>query len=111
MKEIIIACFLFLVSIGTFVMSVRSFMERGFLFNNAYIYASKEEREKMDKKPHYRQSAIVFLLLGVSFLLLGIMTLTDAVWLLYVVLGLAVFAIIYAFVSSVRIENKKDTKK
>lgn len=81
------------------------------MFNNAYIYASKEEREKMDKKPHYRQSAIVFLLLGVSFLLLGIMTLTDAVWLLYVVLGLAVFAIIYAFVSSVRIENKKDTKK
>lgn len=111
MKEIIIACFLCLVSIGTFVMSVRSFLERGFLFNNAYIYASKEEREKMDKKPHYRQSAIVFLLLGVSFLLLGIMTLTDAVWLLYVVLGLAVFAIIYAFVSSVRIENKKDTKK
>lgn len=111
MKEIIIACILFLVSIGMFVMSVRSFMERGFLFNNAYIYASKEEREKMDKKPHYRQSAIVFLLLGVSFLLLGIMTLTDAVWLLYVVLGLAVFAIIYALVSSVRIENKKDTKK
>lgn len=111
MKEIIIACFLFLVSIGTFVMSVRSFMERGFLFNNAYIYASKEEREKMDKKPHYRQSAIVFLLLGVSFLLLGIMTLTDALWLLYVVLGIAALTIIYALVSGVRMENKKDMKK
>ena len=103
--------FLFLVSIGTFVMSVRSFMERGFLFNNAYIFASKEEREKMDKKPHYRQSAIVFLLLGVSFLLLGIMTLTDALWLLYVVLGIAALTIIYAFVSGVRMENKKDMKK
>ena len=111
MKDIIIACFLFLVSIGTFVMSVRSFMERGFLFNNAYIFASKEEREKMDKKPHYRQSAIVFLLLGVSFLLLGIMTLTDALWLLYVVLGIAALTIIYAFVSGVRMENKKDMKK
>lgn len=92
-------------------MSVRSFMEKGFLFNNAYIYASKEEREKMDKKPHYRQSAIVFLLLGVSFLLLGIMTLTDAFWLLYVVLGIAALTIIYAFVSGVRMENKKDMKK
>lgn len=92
-------------------MSVRSFMERGFLFNNAYIFASKEEREKMDKKPHYRQSAIVFLLLGVSFLLLGIMTLTDALWLLYVVLGIAALTIIYAFVSGVRMENKKDMKK
>ena len=111
MKEIIIACFLFLVSIGAFVMSIRSFMEKGFLFNNAYIYASKEEREKMDKKPHYRQSAIVFLLLGVSFLLLGIMTLTDALWLLYVVLGIAALTIIYAFVSGIRMENKKDMKK
>lgn len=81
------------------------------MFNNAYIYASKEEREKMDKKPHYRQSAIVFLLLGVSFLLLGIMTLTDALWLLYVVLGIAALTIIYAFVSGVRMENKKDMKK
>lgn len=65
----------------------------------------------MDKKPHYRQSAIVFLLLGVSFLLLGIMTLTDALWLLYVVLGIAALTIIYAFVSGVRMENKKDMKK
>ena len=111
MKEIIIAGFLFLISIGAFVMSIRSFMEKGFLLNNAYIYASKEEREKMDKKPHYRQSAIVFLLLGVSFLLLGIMTLTDALWLLYVVLGIAALTIIYAFVSGVRMENKKDMKK
>ena len=111
MKEIIIAVFLFLISIGAFVMSIRSFMEKGFLLNNAYIYASKEEREKMDKKPHYRQSAIVFLLLGVSFLLLGIMTLTDALWLLYVVLGIAALTIIYAFVSGVRMENKKDMKK
>lgn len=111
MKEIIIAGFLFLISIGVFVMSIRSFMEKGFLFNNAYIYASKEERKKMDKKPHYRQSAIVFLLLGVSFLLLGIMTLTDALWLLYVVIGIAALTIIYAFVSGVRMENKKDMKK
>lgn len=71
MKEIIIACILFLISSGVFVMSILSFMQKGFLLNNAYIYASKEERKKLDKKPHYRQSAIVFLLLGIVFLLLG----------------------------------------
>ena len=64
MKEIVPASILFAVSIFLFFMSVRSFMEKGFLFNNAYIYASKQEREKMNKKPHYRQSAIVFLLIG-----------------------------------------------
>lgn len=36
------------------------FRKKGFLFNNAYIYASKQERETIDKKPHYRQSSVVF---------------------------------------------------
>ncbi len=110
MKEIIIAIILFLVSLGAFIMSIRSFMEKGFLFNNAYIYASKQERLEMNKKPHYRQSAIVFALLGITFLLLGTMTLTEAMWLLYVVITIAVIAIIYAFVSGVAIEKKKDEK-
>lgn len=111
MKEIIIAVILFLISLGTFIMSVRSFMEKGFLFNNAYIYASKEERARMDKKPHYRQSAIVFLMLCITFLLLGIMTLTEAFWLFYVVIAIAVVAIVYAFVSGAAIEQKKDQNK
>ena len=48
------------------VVSIRSFQNKGFLFNNAYIYASKKERGKMDKKPYYRQSAIVFLISSIS---------------------------------------------
>ena len=42
------------------VLAVIHFAERGFLLNNAYIYASLKERENMDKKPYSRQSAIVF---------------------------------------------------
>ena len=33
------------------VLAVIHFAERGFLLNNAYIYASLKERENMDKKP------------------------------------------------------------
>ena len=108
MKEIIIACILFLISGGVFVMSILSFMQKGFLLNNAYIYASKEERKKLDKKPHYRQSAIVFLLLGIVFLLLGIMMLTKAYWLLYIAIGVTILTIIYAFVSGIKIESKNE---
>ena len=53
------------------LISIFSFMERGILLNNTYLYASKEEREKMDKKPYYRQTAIVFLLLFFVFVILG----------------------------------------
>ena len=107
MKEIIISCVLFLIAIGAFLMSYRSFKEKGFLFNNAYIYASKQERETMDKKPHYRQSAIVFLLIGIIFLLNGVSVLLAAKWIFILVIVIAVIAIIYAIISSIAIERRK----
>lgn len=107
MKEIILSCILFLIAIGAFVMSYRSFREKGFLFNNAYIYASKQERETMDKKPHYRQSAIVFLLIGIIFLLNGVSVLLTANWIFILVIAIAIVAIIYAIISSMAIERRK----
>ena len=105
MKEIIIASILFAVSVFLFLMSVRSFMEKGFLFNNAYIYASKQEREKMNKKPYYRQSAIVFLLLGIVFLLLSLAVLLEAYWISFVGVAVVIITLIYAIVSSITIEK------
>ena len=105
MKEIVPASILFAVSIFLFFMSVRSFMEKGFLFNNAYIYASKQEREKMNKKPHYRQSAIVFLLFGLIFLLNTIAVLLKVNWIFYIVVVVVIITLIYAIVSSIIIDK------
>ena len=105
MKEIIIASILFAVSVFLFFISVRSFMEKGFLFNNAYIYASEQEREKMNKKPYYRQSAIVFLLFGIVFLLLALAVLLEAYWISFVGVAVVIITLIYAIVSSITIEK------
>ena len=105
MKEIIIASIPFALSVFLFFMSVRSFMEKGFLFNNAYIYASKQEREKMNKKPHYRQSAIVFLLFGIVFLLLALAVLLEAYWISFMGVAVVIITLIYAIVSSITIEK------
>ncbi|MBE6667375.1 MAG: DUF3784 domain-containing protein [Ruminococcaceae bacterium] len=105
MKELVAASILFAVSIFLFFLSVRSFMEKGFLFNNAYIYASKQERKKMNKKPHYRQSAIVFLLLGLSFLLNALTVLLKVNWIFYIAIAVVIVALIYAIVSSITIEK------
>lgn len=107
MKEIIVFCFLFLISALAFIMSFRSFKNKGFLFNNAYIYASKKERESMDKKPHYRQSAIVFLLIGFIFLFNALAVLFSADWMYIIVGALVIATIVYTIVSSVKIENGK----
>ena len=105
MKELVAASILFAVSIFLFFLSVRSFMEKGFLFNNAYIYSSKEEREKMNKKPHYHQSAIVFLLIGLIFLLNAIAVLLKENWIFYIVAAVVIVTLIYAIVSSITIEK------
>ena len=44
--EWITASLVFIIAAILTVVSIRSFQNKGFLFNNAYIYASKEERGK-----------------------------------------------------------------
>lgn len=95
------------ISALAFVVSFRSFNEKGFLFNNAYIYASKKERETMDKKPHYRQTAVVFLLIGVIFLINGIAVITGYEWMYSVVVAVALVTGVYAVVSSVKTGKNK----
>lgn len=96
MAEMIIFLVLAIVA---FTISIRSFMEKGFLFNNAYLFASEQERKTMDKKPHYRQSAIVFCLLGITLLLFAIESIVKTEWLLYVSTIFIIAAIVYAIAS------------
>ena len=107
MDGIIAGGLCFLLAIGAFIISFFSFREKGFLFNNAYLYASKEERATMDKKPHYRQSAIVFLMIGIVFLLIAISVFCINRWIRYIAIAVAIIAIIYAIVSSMMIERHK----
>lgn len=106
MEEIIAAAVLILISIAAFIMSIRSFQEKGFLFNNTYLYASKKERESMDKAPYYRQSAVVFALISLIFLLNGLSLLLHMSWLKYVVAAVIAIALVYAITSSITIEKQ-----
>ena len=106
MGDFIVAIALVMVSLFLFILSIRSFLEKGFLFNNAYIYASKKERETMNKKPYYRQTAIVFFLMGITFLLIGFAILFDAGWITYIAGVVIIIILIYAITSSIAIEKK-----
>lgn len=110
MGEIILASVLGLAAIAAFVFSVRSFKEKGFLLNNAFIYASPQEREKLNKRPYYRQTAVVFLQVGVILAVNAADVLLKTGWLFYVVMGLAGVAIFYAIVSTVIIKKNEKSK-
>lgn len=107
MGNVIGAIVLCVIAIICFVLSFLQFNEKGFLFNNAYIYASKQERETMDKKPHYKQSGIVFGLIGIIFLINAIDMILQMSWLFYSAIGIAIVAIVYAIVSAVMIEKRQ----
>ena len=107
MENIIVTVVLGLVALGCFVMSYFQFHQKGFLFNNAYIYDSEKERETMDKKPHYIQTGVIFIFIGLIFTVNAINVVLKKNFLLFVVIGIAVIAIIYAIVSSVLIERRK----
>lgn len=100
--EIVTAIFVFLLAGICGYLSIRHFLERGTPLNNGYLFASKEERKTMDKKPLYRQSAIVFALISLIFLIIGLSTVLHNSKLLLLELPVAAAAIIYAIVSSLR---------
>ena len=109
-EKMIGAIILGVIAIASFIFSYLQFHEKGFLFNNAYIYATPKEREEMDKKPHYRQSGIVFCMIGIIFLFNAFEMLFHTGWLAYGVVVVAVAATVYAVVSSIIIESNKRKK-
>jgi len=106
MAETICAIVCGVLAIVSAIISIRSFMEKGFLFNNAYIWASKQEREKMDKKPHYRQSAIAFAIITAVFVCMALECVLLTGWLWIAVGVLSVSVLVYAIASSVKSTTK-----
>ena len=61
----------------------------------------------MDKKPHYKQSGVVFLMIGTIFVINAVDMILKTGWLFYAVIVIAIIAVVYAIVSSIIIERNK----
>lgn len=77
--------------------------------HNAYIYAGKREKEKMNKAPHYRQSGVVFAFLSALLLCIAVECVLKTGWLGWMANTLTVGVLIYAIVSSIRKLGKEHT--
>jgi hypothetical protein len=106
-SDVISLSFVSLLSIASFTIGYFQFKEKGFVFNNAYLYASKEERRGMNKKPYYRQSAIAFSSFGIIFLVIAVAIFTGSNWLFPIVTVSAILLVVYAIASSIAIEIKR----
>ena len=100
--ELIASIICFIICIICVIISIMQFMEKGIPLNNEYIWSSKKQREDMDKKPLYRQSAIVFILLAVLFLIIGLECLLKTDWLWFFVWFITIAIMVYAVFSSIK---------
>ena len=103
---LVLAIVLFSFSFILLVWGVLSLFNKGFLFNNAYIYANKKEREQMNKKPYYIQTGIVFILLSIASCLEGFNALLryDVFFVLFKIF--IVVTLVFAIVSTIYIDKK-----
>ena len=101
-----LAIVLFSFSFILLVWGILSLFNKGFLFNNAYIYANKKEREEMNKRPYYIQTGIVFILLSIASCLEGFNALLkkDIFFVLFIII--IVVALVFAIVSTIYIDKK-----
>lgn len=87
---------------AAFILSCLQFMEKCIPLNNSYLYASAEERNKMDKKPYYHQSGIVLGITGIIFSLLAIQLITGWNWIFCFIIIIIAILLVYAIVSSIK---------
>ena len=105
--ETALAVILGIAAAGAFLAAAFSFKEKGVLLNNAWLYASKEERERMDKTPYYRQTGVVFLLIGLMFVFSCLVAVLHEDRLLYGVIFTAAVAVVFAVISSIIINRRR----
>lgn len=82
--------------------------QKGPIISNSYLWLSKEEREKTDKKPEYRQLTIVCGGLAVSFTMLAIYIIASWKWAYVMMWIIMALVVVYAIASSVKdvLKNK-----
>jgi hypothetical protein len=106
--EIMSAIVTGIIAIALFIYVSFTIREKGPIFSNAYLFASKEERKHMDVKAEYHLVTVVFGLLAMVFLLITCYIITSKMLLLGIAIALCVYLIVYVIVQSIKTElNQK----
>ena len=98
---------LIVMAVVSLIFSVLGFMGKDMILDDAYIKASKEEREKMDKKAYRLQGAMVFLFLFLITLCSILRAVLHIPLFTYAAYVLGVIVIVYAIISHYKIKKKQ----
>lgn len=80
---------------------------KGPILSNTYLFASKEEGNRIDKKAEYHMVSVVFGILATIFAFLTVYIITSWNICLYIVFTLVVCVIVYAIKESIKSEKNR----
>lgn len=98
---------LLFVTVASLIFSLLGFAGKNIILDDAYLKASKEEREAMDKKAYRIQGAIIFLFIFVCTLCNLLRAVLHLPWLTYAATAIGVIGIVYAIISHYSIKKKQ----
>ena len=98
---------LIVIAIVSLIFSVLGFMGKDIILDDAYIKASKEEREKMDKKAYRLQGSIIFLFLFFISLCNILRAVLHVTLFMYISFVVAAIGIAYAIISNYKLKKKQ----
>ena len=102
------AILLIVLSLASIILGVTQLCEKGKPLNNSYIFASEKERAAMDKKPLFRQTGIVLLIVGVGLLVTAVLWVAlKSVVAFYLLIPVFTLAVGYSIVSEILMSRKK----
>lgn len=101
---------LIVMAIVSLTLSILGFMGKDMILDDTYIKASKEEREKMDKKAYRLQGAIIFLFLFFITMCNILRVVLQMASFTYAVFVIAAIGIAYAIISHYKLKKNNDSK-
>ena len=97
---------LVLLTVTSLFFSVLAFLGKNIILDDAYLKASKEERETMNKKAYRLQAAIIFLFLAGIFALNAFRAILSMPLFTYLAIALGIVGMIYAGISHYKLKRK-----
>lgn len=98
---------LLFVTVASLVFSLLGFAGKNIILDDAYLKASKEERETMDKNAYRIQGAIIFLFIFAVTLCNLLRAVLHLPWLTYAAAAIGVVGIVYTVISHYSIKKKQ----
>ncbi len=98
--------FLIFLTVTSLVFSILAFLGKDIMLDDAYLKASEEERNTMDKKAYRIQAAVVFLFIAIISACNALRAILHMPLFTYLAGALGIVGIIYAIISHYKIKKK-----